>query len=187
MSIEECLEFCIEHSLTINQFIFLYTELFPLQDLYEKYAEKNGYKIDDIYRTLSKELLKDLMDREFLIKKEDEYLFTEKFSVLYCDYKTLGNEIFSMYPAFAINSRNQRMPLKGVDKYVVCKAYFNLIKGSKKEHDQILLDLEYAVENDYINFKIDKFILGEMWLDFRLMRLGKDVKLVNKEFKDEDF
>ena len=170
MIFDEVLKFCVREKITISQFIFLYCEYHNLDQLYQDYCSQNGYNS----KILPDVLLRDLLERELLVKKGKDIFITEKFEHLFTDYKQCGDELFEVYPAFAINTSNgTSMPLKGVDKYEMSIKYHKLIGKSTKEHKEIILDLKYAIDLNLINFKIDKFILGEMWKDFRKLRNGQ--------------
>lgn len=169
MQFEEVISYCNKERIGLNQFLFLYCTYHNLEGLYEDYCNVNGYNS----KAVPGVLLKDLLEREYIVRKGNDLYITEKFSDLFTTYKKVGDELFDKYPAFAVNTSNGvNMPLKGVDKYDISVKYFKAIKKSIKEHTEVLLDLEYAINVNMINFKIDKFVLGEMWKDFRKLRNG---------------
>jgi hypothetical protein len=125
--------------------------------------------------------IKDLQRRKFIEKGEVGWkagpalvdMLGEK------DVYEMYNEFFNTYPSFTkIEGRN--VPLKIVDQKKMGIIYGDLI--SRENHADIMADLEYAIDNNLINMKIDKYITSGYHTTIRTLRLEQPVTNVGKDF-----
>tara|TARA_R110000772_G_C13310328_1_gene440514 strand:- start:43185 stop:43661 length:477 start_codon:yes stop_codon:yes gene_type:complete len=111
---------------------------------------------------------------------------TDKFRAYFIKDEDALNELIDIYPPF-VTKGEVRYPLVTVDKFQYGMIYGRRIFNSIDEHNEVLLDLAFGVENNYITFGIGKFIDGEIWKVLRKIRLGDPDALLQLDLYDEDF
>lgn len=123
----------------------------------------------------------------FKIPKEGESLnfqnipFNKNFIKMYIrESNEIGNEFFEAYPPF-ININGTTVAIRNFAKagfYTFedfCLHYAKSIKNSGITHEKIMDTLEYAKENNLINYSILEFIASRKWLEIDFIRNSGNV------------
>lgn len=165
--LEPYIKFLIEHDLTQDQFLLLELLYHNRIDLIRKY--KKQFPTDD-GTMISKYLISKLVDKEFLLVKNNQYALGNKFIEIYVTPEIATNEIFNLYPPFIIKDNGVQVPLTSMDRNIFKNIYIRKIKYNLKEHKEILKDLKYGVDKGLIKIGINKFLTSEQWKAFRNMR-----------------
>lgn len=123
----------------------------------------------------------------FKIPKEGESLnfqnipFNKNFIKMYIrESNEIGNEFFEAYPPF-ININGATVAIRNFAKagfYTFedfCLHYAKSIKNSGITHEKIMDTLEYAKENNLINYSILEFIASRKWLEIDFIRNSGNV------------
>lgn len=182
IEIERYVKFITDNNLTQRQFLFLYLRYMDRFDLMKKYMEK--FPTED-GKFLGGVELKDLIEREFIIKVEDtgkakDYKIGDNFKKIFIDKHIAADQLLNAYPSFMV-SDGKKMPLTLMDKYDLMNTYANRIAHSIEEHEEVLKDLKYGLDNDLIKFKIENFIRSEFWVHLRKLRLDTNVIIIENE------
>lgn len=180
--LEPYIEFIIEHKLTQEQYLLLqllYEERVDLiKDYKQAFPNESGKMISDY-------LLKDLFNKEFLVKTTTGFKLGDKFYDAFIDGHKATDEIYDLYPAF-INHNGIDIPLIAMDKRVFREIYIKKINGSVKEHNEVKKDIQYAIDNNLIKTGLNKFLTSEMWKAIRKYREADNKIEVANTF-DTDF
>lgn len=143
-------------------------------------------------KELFRKVLESLKDKKvilssFQIPKEGESLkyknipFNKNFTKMYIrESNEIGKELFDAYPPFiTINGkmcsiRNfTRANIYSFEEF--CLFYTKAIKGASVTHEYIMDILEYAKENNLINYSILEFISSRKWEEIEYIRSSGDV------------
>lgn len=172
IQIRKYLQFIKEHELTQSQFLFLMFvhNKSSLGDVAGDYIGmffgENG---------LPKSMIQDMIDKGWLRRiKENasrlsEYETTILLQKVIIDLYEDANEFWREYPSL-IKSDNRMMPLTLMDVNEFRKLYAEIVHYSKDEHNEMILDLKYGVENGLINMKIENYLRSEFYLALRKLR-----------------
>lgn len=175
-NVESYLDFLDKHSLTQQQYIFLYMV---------KYRMSNGLtKYRSIFPTgdgslIGKDNVKDLIDRGFLVNdgegvKLSNFHVTSLFENQFLQNEfTAANEFWNLYPPF-IRIDGNNLPLKNMDKYEFALLYVKRINYLVEEHLEVLKDLEFGKNHNLIKSNIQNFTKAESWTEIRKIRLEKE-------------
>ena len=182
------LDYLIEHKLTQQQFLFLSLLRLNNKELVRKYKSaicSDGDKI------IGDVLLDDLIHRGYVnwdgkTNTFKSYVLTDKFLDIFVDKYIAGNEIWNLYPSI-VQSGGRTFPLSLMDKNEFRELYFNAINGSRLEHEEVMKDLTYGIEQSLIKGKIDMFVKSEFWLELRKLRLGTVKSITNVKSLDNEF
>lgn len=176
--------FLIEHDLTQEQVLFLELIYRKEKGLIQKYKKHFPNNTDSM---ISPYLIGKLLDKEFLIKTETGYKLGKKYLDIYVTPDVAVDEIFDIYPTFIKTEQGVEMPLTAMDKKVFREIYIPKIMGNLQEHREVLLDIQYGIENDLIKMGIQKFLTSEYWKALRKRRIEQlQVDISTNNF-DEDF
>lgn len=171
---DELIDYCIELKLTSNQFLCLHFLITQRSVKIAQFAKTRKSK-----KFLSDNEKVDLINREFLIETTDgKYKVSDKFKDLYYDKFEGGNELFELYPGF-IKTNNGMIPATAMDIIEFRVLYWNKINGSRREHEEVMKDVRYAIEHNLLRFGIEKFLKSEYWRKIRKLRLSDDSTLIN--------
>lgn len=167
MEITKVMEFCVKHSIHINQFIVLYLNNGKKADstILTKYIQKFSY--DGKMTGMDTDAL---IEKGFIEEKNNTFLVTQKFRNLFTDDESF-DELFDKYPAFVKTDKGAVLTLKGTDKYELSKKYHSVVLNSLEEHNELLKDIDYGVANNLINYKIDMFF-AVYYKELRKLRLN---------------
>jgi hypothetical protein len=180
--------FLVKAKLTLKEYMGLYL----------KYVKKNRllkqYRVNVLQgkkRFFTNEERNKLIDLGYLVKDDtregDFYVLGDTFLDLFVDCYVAGGEFWIKYPAF-IQIKGRNAPLKAADKNSIVRMYWNAISRSRHEHNEVMKDLEYGKEHDYIKCNIKDFLNGEMWLDIREVRTGdNEDNIINHNLNDNEF
>lgn len=176
IEIEDYVDFIVKNNLTQTQFLFLYLLHFERYDLMKKYMSKFPTE-DGTFLGIG--LREDLVNRNFIIKTSEEatassYKIGEAFKDIFIDKIVAGNEFWDLYPIYVM-SNGKRLPLNLMDKYDFYRLYGQRINYQRKEHEEVMKDLQYAIDNYLIFGKIETFVKSEQWQSIRKIRLDQPV------------
>lgn len=177
MEIESVLKFCTSNDIHLNEFIIMY--LTGKNDsLLNEYLEKYSYE-----DKLSGLNIPNLIERGFIDKQNEDFVITKKFYNLFSIDDLFYIDIYEPYPGF-VTVLSKQLITKSGDDYELCKLYKKRV-FSIAEHEEVKLDLEYALENDLIQFSITNFING-YYKEIRKIRLkGGKNEIVNQNLNEE--
>lgn len=169
---DKYIDFVIENKLTQKQFLLLHLVYKKRYDLLKKYKDAFPTGDGSIIGRLETE---DLIDRGLLIIGEGHKpVISKKFKDAYTDDVLIAEEIFSVYPDFYESEGGVKYPLLAMDRLQFSKIYLSKIKYSQKEHEEILEDILYGIENNLIKIKLANFLASEYWKIIRKIRLGEE-------------
>lgn len=176
-------DFLCTHKLSPNQFLLcylLYTEhMIRDKESNLRYATVgNIYKYCDKGTGWSNSDVEDLIEKGYLIdttKTKDTYaidrlILTEKFvDLMFINANFAFEEFFEAYPNSTMIDGKAAF-LKAVDPDVVAERYKKAIKNSAVKHAEIMEIIAYAKENNLINMRVDKFVMGKLWEAIKTQR-----------------
>lgn len=179
LNVDELVPFLIEKGLTIEEFLILHMKHLSKKALTRAYKDKFFKKRKKMLTNEQRERLIKLG----YIKKDDtvpdgSHFITEKFEELYGDSFTMAQEIWNIYPGYT-SIDGKKIPLMNTSITSFREQYHTAIEGLLHEHQEVLLDTKYGVENDMICVKITNYILSKGWLQIRPFRLEQKVDLNN--------
>jgi len=168
------------------------TELFVLRLIFLAVDGDTNYLINyisntdngkQVLRTVLKSLMqKKVINTTFKIPEEGKSLdfkripFNKNFIRKYIkDSNEIGKEFFDAYPPF-INIKGRIFSIKNFTKAGLfsfedfCLFYAKSIKNSGIKHERIMEILEYAKENNLINYSILEFIASRKYLELEFIR-----------------
>lgn len=195
LNVERYLNFIVKNKLTQQQFLFLF--LLKLKEVDQPKAVeliklyKNAFPSEKDDRFLSKELMDDIVRRGYVIREVEgrtdfnNYTLGTKFANIFVNEYEAGNEFWDKYPPM-ISSAGQTFPMKLMDKNEFRKLYWKAINGNKQEHEEVIKDLDYAIEKSLIRGKIENFLKSEQWLEIRKIRLGVTIP-IQGTLEERDF
>lgn len=162
---KEYVNFLIDNDLTQRQFLFLYLSLYKEDNLLLKYKRK--FKINpDLPASkqpfLSKREFDDLINKEFLIKPENNYEIGTKFITAFGAPHVLFSQLMRVYPSY-IYVDKKRFPTTVLDIKQISELYFKYIYGSIKKHEEILFYINIAKQRNDLNLKLENFIKSKYW------------------------
>lgn len=171
--LDEYVDFLTEHDLTQDQLLFLMLLYYDRVDLIKKYKKTFPNEQGTM---ISKYLITKLEEKGFIIINKEGVFIQDKFINVFVNQRLAVDEIYDLYPAFAVSDKGVNIPLKSMDKKIFGGIYIGKIQGSVKEHKRILKDIAYGIENDLLRMGINKFLTSEHWKAIRVIRLRNNVK-----------
>ena len=152
------LRFCTEQKLTLLQFTLLFSKL-HFKD-YNNYRKVNSFND----KFITKNLVEDLIDKGFIVSEANgQYSLSEKTLQIFVSKEEAMEQFLEAYPLVSFESRLT------VDE--LAAHYINNIEYSRKEHQQVMKDLAYAIEINYELKNVETFIIEKKWLNLRIKRL----------------
>jgi hypothetical protein len=173
LDVNELVPFLVKIGLTPTEFIILHMKYMKKMRLLKVYKNKFAKKNEGILTMKSKQKIIELGYMEKDDTREGEfYLLTEKFEALYMNKEMFieAYELWDLYPAFT-SIKGGNAPLMNVDKIAWCMQYYEAINGLKNEHEQVMLDTKFGIENGLIKVKISDYVLSRFWTKIRAIRL----------------
>ena len=180
--LDEYTNFLIDNKLSEQQLLLLMYIKDQRRDLIAKY--KKAFPIIG-GSMISDEAVKDLVDKGFLVSLGKGYTISEKFLDLYVTSEVAVDEIYALYPAFVLSDQGTNLPLTAMDKNEFKDMYIPKIMGSVKEHNEVIKDIQYGVDENLIKIGINKFLTSEGWKPLRELR-RKETRTPNATL-DNDF
>ena len=180
--------FLIEHSITQPQYLLmhlLYKKRYDLIISYKKRFPTDDKTMIGMVPTLQLitegfiEPIEGLEEGKPV--KAAKYVLTDKFTSIFIDTYEAGNEFWDLYPAYS----SQRYPLTLMDKNEFRVLYAERINQDIAEHHNVMLDLQYAVEQDLVKGKIETAVKSEIWSAWRKLRFGNET--TGGDYGKEDF
>ena len=165
MTLDTAIKFCLKHKLHLNEFVILY---FTKEDskLLDKYL--NSFSYNGQISNVDKDKL---LEEGFLESINDEYIVTDKFYNLFDIADLFETDIYDKYPGFVYTGA-KRLTVKSGTLHELTQLYKKYV-GTHEEHKEVELDLQFAINNDLIQFSITNFI-GGYYKDIRKLRLGNN-------------
>jgi len=162
----------VKMQLTADEFLILHLKYLNEKGLMRLY--KNTFRREEkgVLTNVQRQRVIELgyMKKDDSVE-HDAYFLTPKFLNFYVDEYTCGNELWDLYPAFVkIDGKNA--PLMKADKAGLRGQYFNIIGGLKSEHEEVILDTKFGIDNNMISIKIVDYVRSEFWSKIRPIRLG---------------
>lgn len=180
--LDQYVNFIIDNKLTQEQFLFLELVYKKRVDLIKKY--KDAFPSDN-NGMISTYLLKDLINRGFLVTTKTGFKLGEKYLDVYINIDRAVDEIFEIYPVFVYSDKGVPIPLITMDKKVFREIYLSKIMGNNEEHKEVIKDLKFGIQNNLINMGINKFLVSEFWKSIRKIRIESiDTKEETIDYKD---
>jgi hypothetical protein len=167
---EQYVNFICEHKLTQGQFLLLFLMYKERLDLIQKY--KQTFPADD-GTMIGRYWLDDLITRGFVAKEDNRTKVTVLFKQQFCNKIDVAEELLKAYPS-TLEIDGKIIPLTAIDTIEVANLYIDKILDNREEHEEVLKDIQYAVQNNMINIGIKKFILSKYWLAIRKKRKTTD-------------
>jgi len=171
--LDEYVEFLIKHDLTQDQLLFLLLLYYNRVDLIKKYKQTFP---NDEGTMISKYLINKLEEKGFIRRSEEGLFLEEKFTNVFVNERESVNEIYDLYPAFALSDKGVNIPLKSMDKRIFGEIYIGKIQGSSKEHKEVIKDITYGIDNDLLRMGINKFLVSEHWKSIRTERFRNNMQ-----------
>ena len=179
--IDRYIEFLVENQLTQDQYLLLHLLKENRADLITRY--KNAFPNEE-GTMIGKELITDLIAKEFLIKTTNGFKLGDKIKNVFSTPDAAVDEIYDIYPAFIQSDKGVSIPLISMDKKVFRELYIPRIMGSQEEHKEVIKDLEFGISNDLIKMGINKFLTTEQWKVFRKLRTSKNPTITDMTADD---
>jgi hypothetical protein len=179
------LQFLFKTGLTQSQFLLLHLIYNKDQKYIDMYKER--FPTDD-GTMIGKVPTQQLLNEGWLTVNKDRILqVTDKFKEYYVIDEIALEELIQIYPPF-YDKGGVKIPLVTVSKHEYSLKYGRKIYNSYQEHKEVMKDLQFAVNNNLINFGIAKFIDSDMWIKLRPMRLGQEnIQGFEEDLSNEDF
>ena len=182
--LDKFIKFLTTHEITEKQFLALILSYSKREDLIGLYKRtftkgKDLLTMEDKGVLLQKGLIK--IDRPTGLT-----VLSEKFLDIFIDKDVATDEIYEIYPT-TMPYQGVEIPLKGMDRSVFATLYQNAIYGSREEHEEVKLDIEYAIKHNLLNIGIEKFIKSRYWLGIRQARLENKEIVNTKTVTDNEF
>jgi len=177
IAVDEYVNFIVDNNLTQEQVLLLHLLYYDRADLIIKYKKK--YPTEE-GAMISSYLLNDLVYKGFIIKSKNSLSIGDEFLKIFVDGTKATEQIFNVYPSFVTSDTGVQIPMKSMDRNLFEQIYIPKILGSTKEHDEIIKDIKYGIENDLLRMGINKFLTSEHWKSIRQVRLAdKEDKTVS--------
>jgi hypothetical protein len=144
----------------------------PIANLWKYTTQAVPWKKTEINDLVEKGLLKDANDHQ--TSNPDLLEVTDKFKTHVFIHADAFDQLFEAYPTLIDNFNNPNGPkikLKVCKIGELKKLYLSKVK-SKTKHKHIMSLIEWAKENDEINFNFDNFIRGELWRTLQEIKDG---------------
>lgn len=163
---ERYVHFICEQKLTQGQFLLLYLMYKNRLDLIALYKET--YPADD-GTMIGKMWVEDLIKRGFIEQSEKGVKLAVKFKEIFCNKIDVAEELLRVYPS-TTEIQGKIVPLTAIDIIEVADLYIEKIIDNRKEHEEVLKDIEYGIIHNMLNISIKKFIQSKYWLAIRKVR-----------------
>lgn len=182
IEIERYVNFIVEHNLSQRQMLFLYLIYLQRFDLMKKYLLKYPCENGKFLSTIE---LEDLIAKGFISRvtnngNVNDFILNDSFKRIFIDKHVATDELLDLYPSFMVDN-GKKMPLTLWDKFELMNTYAQRIGHDLAEHQEVLKDLQYAVDNSLIKYKIESFVRSEQWKHIRKLRLNINVTVIENE------
>lgn len=191
MEIQQQINLLIKYEIDERQLLFL-------NILYNFSINEKLNNIDTLINHLgvsslqgNRKVLSSLQQRNDLIEKgllrantiTNSYSLTDLFISELENKRELIQDIWDIYPDFGL-IKGVKIPLKNANKEEVGKIYLKNIKNSRKEHLEVIKDIQYTNVNEPIVLNIKNFIVSELYLSYRKQREDKPTTNILVNDKD---
>lgn len=187
IDVDRYIPFLKKHKLNQPQFLLMYLLHLQRFDLIEEY--KQMFPTED-GSSIGTHSFNDLLTRGFIERTGEtntaiSYRLTDKFIHIFIDKFECSEQLWKAYPSFIIRE-GKRYTLKLTDEDELRELYAKKINYSREEHDRVMEDLKYAVENNLIVGTIRNFVLSRQWNSIREERLNTNAE-ERQRFKRKAF
>jgi len=165
--IDQYIDFLVTHKISQDQYLLLHLLKDNRMDLIQKYKKAFPTEEGSI---IAKSAIKDLLTKGFLLQTEKGFKLSEKILDIFVTPEVAVDEIYDIYPAFIDSDKGVSIPLISMDKRVFKEIYIPKILGNVKEHQKVIKDIQYGIDNHLIKIGINKFLTSEQWKIFRKLR-----------------
>jgi hypothetical protein len=96
----------------------------------------------------------------------------------------IGKELFELYPTF-ININGKNCSIKNITKGGFYSLddfflhYAKVIKSSGTTHDKVIESLQFAIDNNLINYTLLEFIASQKWIEIDYIRNSGNINGYN--------
>ncbi len=175
MTFKQQLMFMIDNDINEKEYVLLLSMYYMNLDedipkLVTKFAKKWGVILNLKQTMFPIEVKEKLVPKGYLEKVGEKYALTDKFLDLFVGEFIAGQELIEEYPSFAVIN-NSNIPLKTESRMLLRELYWKTINGVRIEHEEVMKDVQYGIQQNLINQNIRKFIESEFWRDIRKLRL----------------
>jgi DNA-binding MarR family transcriptional regulator len=164
------IDFLKEFNLTQTQFLVLHL-------LYKKNTSTIR-KARKYTKDMPQKDIDDLETRGFIVKKKNSrgkyvYVIGEKFQEIYIDYDKAAIEFWELYPVEGDFGSGTSYPLKAMDMSKFVSLYKKACGGYLAHHQEMMKDLQFAIDTFRIKTKLQTYMEAQMWLQHRKLRLAE--------------
>lgn len=175
MIFKDMLLFMLDNNINEKEYVLLLSMYYMNIDddvpkLVTRYAKKWGVVINLKPAMYPREVKEGLVMKGMLDRAEDKYILSDKFLDLFVNDYIAGQEVIDEYPGFA-TINGVRIPLKTESRIVLRELYWKTINGLRKEHEEVMKDIQYGIQEGMLNQNIRKFIEAEYYRDLRKLRV----------------
>lgn len=196
MELNTILNLLITYNLTADELLVVYlTFLARDEENHPEYFSKwftNGGsdKLRSIFESLKQ---KGLIHRDYNPTEYDpnEIEFNKNFLKSWLKNSgEMGEELFDAYPSW-LNVNGKLMPLRNIAKKFSTLdefffAYSSAIKHNPEKHKEVMEILDWAKQNELINFGITEFVCSQKWRDLKELRdNGTDTIRISEILSDD--
>lgn len=177
------IDFLMETGLTQAEFLFLF--LIYKEDKKGIAMYKDRFPTED-GTMIGKLAIKQLKKEGWIdVDSKNQIEVTDKFLIHLVKDELALEELIEIFPPFYFNGKTN-IPLVTVDKHIYSLKYGRKINYSFKEHQEVIKDLQYGINNNLITFGLAKFIDSDYWKSIRKLREETPVNQLSA-FKDHNF
>lgn len=164
----------LKHDISLSQYFYLFCKLHKHENELQAYSMRFGDLIGGKYYPIGTILFEDLLDKGLLVKDNADNidisdLFREQFGIK----QVMGDEFYDAYPATA-TIKGITIPLTSGIRREIYQKYYDAIGGSLDEHREVLKDIAYGKQINFIIVKLENFVNAEMWREIRKIRLAAE-------------
>lgn len=180
-TIKDDIRLCRELSISLKQLSFIKLLIRDLS-LSVADARKASYKLALEFQHelggMTKEELQDLSKREIVTNHNDrgksDYDYFEinpkylnKFTL-----KVMGmpRDLMNAYPDFFFDAQGKRYVAKGCTEAEIAEDYLRAINNNEEDHQRVIADVKWAIENGAIVMGLKKFVGARYWLSVRALK-----------------
>ena len=185
-TVKEDLALIRELKINVNQLMFVKMLVRDFSKSEREWA-KESYAMSLEFQhlcPLSAEELMDLLQRDIIINLNDN-----KGKILYSDFEInpkyqrkfvlkvtgMPTELCDAYP-YEIDNNQFKFFARNISAEDVAKTYLKAINNNREEHEEILKDIKWAVENRALPVGLKAFVESKYWIHIRMLRIKSPAK-----------
>jgi len=190
-TVKQDLELCKEFKVNPRQLMFI-KMLVKNPSMEESAWRRHSYAMSLEFQDvigLSADELSDLISRNIIVDHntigskvyydcfEIDPKFTHKFSL---KVYPMPAQLEEAYPYYTI-IENRRYTIRNASAQEISENYLRGINNDEKEHERILDDIKWAVENKALNIGLKKFVDIKYWNAIRELRKSNDLSRIQSD------